>query len=401
MMRIPTMTQFIHQASAISTQYDKMSRLQLQASSGKKLIDSSDDPVLASQIKLTEDFISKLQGYSNNSALAVGRSQLFSNTVQSSLGAISDAQSVIQQAQNGTLNDNDRANLAKRLQGDLANIFSLANTRDVNGEYIYSGFNTSTPPYALIGSSYQYQGGLRQSLIDIGQSVSALFDEVGFNVFGNIPLGNGTFTVTADPGNTGTAYTSAGSVSPSFVSDTYTITFSTNGSNQLVYDITGAASGTVVTGQVFPSGKNADLSFNGVSLTISGQPQAGDTFQIAPSDTQNIFDTMQSAINVLQSPASNIGIFKQTLSQVGASLDQAFNHFVTYQSDTGTRSAALNAQLTTNKELIDNQKIVLGNIGDAHMDEVLSSLSQQSLALQLTQASYLKMQEILSSLLKM
>lgn len=110
-MRIPTFTQFQHQAEMISKQYDNLSTLQTEASTGKKLINASDDPVLAAQVNSIQDYINKLTTYDHNGKLTTTRYSLFNTTIQNSINAVSDVQSLILQAKNGTLKDSDRASL--------------------------------------------------------------------------------------------------------------------------------------------------------------------------------------------------------------------------------------------------------------------------------------------------
>ena len=408
-MRMSTFGQFVHQSSYISKEFDKMGKLMQQAESGKKLLRSSDDPVLANQIKSKQDFINTLQGYSDNGLIAQSRSSILNISAQSAGNIVGQINTLIKQAQDGTKSDADRLTISKQLQGSLASLINLANTQDANGQYIFSGSNPSSPAYMQINGQYQYQGA-DSSSINIAPGISTIYGESGYHVFGDTYTGNGTFTVSASNTNTGTAFTTPGSVvnSSAYVADTYTLSFGTNGAGNLVYQIVGATSGQVVPAlpATFPAGapvyqSGADINFNGISVNINGEPAVGDTFQIQPSTKQDVFDSTQSLIDLLKNPVTNKGQFNQAINQLAASFDQIESHLSAYISEGGTRSATIDTQVATNKTLMTSQVTTLSNLEDIDLPQIYSAISQQSLVLQATQEGYLKMQDVLSKLLQL
>ena len=84
-MRVPTVSLFRDQAELLTQQYEDVGVLQAQADSGLKLQNSSDDPVLALQIKSVSDYINSLQSYGTNGILAQNRSKLFETSTQNGL----------------------------------------------------------------------------------------------------------------------------------------------------------------------------------------------------------------------------------------------------------------------------------------------------------------------------
>ncbi|MEO8400433.1 MAG: flagellar hook-associated protein FlgL [Gammaproteobacteria bacterium] len=408
-MRIPTFGMYQRESGQISQMYDSLGKLIQQADSGKKLIHSSDDPVLAHQIKSKEDYVNTLQSYFDNGVLAGSHATLFTTSAQSAVNVTSQIQTLLKSAQSGTKNDSDRASIAEQLKGYLSNMASIANTQDGSGEFIYAGNNSDAPAYILVNGVYQYQGGSSQTQVNIAPEISTLYTDVGSEVFGNIYDGNGTFTVTAGSGNTGGASTTPGAVinSASYVADTYTITFGTNGGS-LVYQVVGATSGQVIPAlpATFPAGAptytgSSDVNFNGISLHINGTPSVGDTFQIQPSTRQDVFGSLQNLITLLQTPNTNPAKLDQALIQADASFGQISNHLVTYMSQAGTASSAVKAQVDANRDIIHNQTITINDLANADIGQVYSALSQQSLALQATIGGYMKMQDTLNKLLQM
>src|SRR3990167_3549938 len=99
MMRIPTFHQFQQQSALISKQFDDMNKLMLQASTGHRIQASSEDPVLANQIKSHEDFISGIDNYYNNGVLAQNRSSLFSSSMHGSIDVLTEINTLVSKAQ--------------------------------------------------------------------------------------------------------------------------------------------------------------------------------------------------------------------------------------------------------------------------------------------------------------
>ena len=76
-------------------------------------------------------------------------------------GTLSDVTNLLQNAQelvvsagNGTLNDSSRRAIATELRGNLDELLGLANRTDGNGQYLFSGFQGSTKPFADTGSGH-------------------------------------------------------------------------------------------------------------------------------------------------------------------------------------------------------------------------------------------------------
>lgn len=409
-MRIPTFSQFQRNGELISQQFTALNRLNTQIITGKKIQSSSEDPVLASQIKEQSTFIDNMNHYFNNGVLAQNRMQLFSTTMQNSLNVVGDIRTQINKAQGGILSDQNRQAIAQQLQGDLSLLLNYANTADANGSYIFGGYNSNTPPYALMSGSYEYQGGFGRSYVEINDNVSTLFYESGFSVFSDIFNGNGAFTINANSGNTGTAYTSAGSIidQSSYVEDTYTLTFVTNSSGELAYQVVGAASGQVipplptpVPGGAPKFDPKASINFNGISFSVDGVPKAGDVFTVQPSVQENVFNSLQGLITLLQSPLTNSGDFNQKLTQISASFAQIASHLTVYQSEIGTIANAVDNQIQQNQSVLTNSSIALSGLEDAPLEQVSASLMQKQLSLQATTECYLKLQETLMQILKL
>lgn len=406
-MRMPTFNQFQRHIESLALQFQQMNKLIEQANSGQKIQVSSEDPILASQIKSTQRMIENLDSYTNNEILAKHRSELFADTIKDSADKVAQIKTLILKAQDGTLSDKDRMSIAEQLKGSLTSLVAQANTHDADGNYIFSGFNSNTMPFELVNGSYVYQGGLSQSFIDIGPNVSTLFYESGYSVFGNIYDGNGTYTINANSSNTGSMVTTPGSVNPGYVADTYTMTFVTNSSGQLAYQIVGANSGQVIPPSpgTLPDDapaylNDSSITFNGINFHTSGSPAVGDSLTIQPSTAQNVFNATQNLIDALESPVTNRAQFTQTLSQLSATFNGIADHFSSNLTRFGTQAAAVSTQIKNNADTSVRHLKTLQGLSEVNPEEVYSAIASKSIALQASQAGYMKLQETLLALLR-
>ena len=384
----------------------------LSISTQKKIQNSSDDPVLASQIKSMSSYIENLKSYDTNGVLAQNRAELYASTMQDAVNIMAKINELTQQAKTDTLNNGDRVNLANELDSYLIRMTNLANVQDGNGNYIYSGLNTDAPSFVMENGSYVYQGSFDTTSVNIAPNVTTVYNESGYSVFGEIPTGNGTFTIKQNPGNTGSVFTSPGNVvsNANYVPDTYTILFVTNSAGHMAYQVTGAASGQVVPAPpaTTPADapeytSNININFNGMNINLNGAPDIGDSFVVEPSKKQNVFNTIQNLIKILKTPVytpADKANFNQNLTQTSESLLQISGHFQSHLSTVGSRAAAIDNQIESNAQNQTQQNIILGSISNIDPYEVISQFTQEKTTLEITQQVYMKVQEALNNFIK-
>jgi flagellar hook-associated protein 3 FlgL len=137
--------------------YNTMSKQHTQVSTGKAFQSASEDPVNAVKSMDINSEIKKTEQYEKY----IGDAESMLNEQEVALSGISDAlveiQEVLQQALNGTYNDNDKKSLAEVVDSVKDNIVSLLN-KDYGGKYIFGGWNTSTAPVVNDSETYTYNG---------------------------------------------------------------------------------------------------------------------------------------------------------------------------------------------------------------------------------------------------
>lgn len=183
-MRISTQMMYQQNMRGITNAQAEWMKYGEQMSSGKRVINPSDDPIAASQAVVLS------QAQAQNSQFALARTfatqkvSLEENVLNQVTTAIQTAQEKIVSAGNGTLSDDDRASLATDLQGIRDQLMNLANSTDGNGRYIFAGYKTETPPFAQADGSYN--GGTESIKQQVDSARSMVIGHIGSDIFNSI-----------------------------------------------------------------------------------------------------------------------------------------------------------------------------------------------------------------------
>ncbi len=182
---------FIYQTNQLQNQQNT---LQNEATTGLKLSLPEDDPGGMSQALQLQTESSTNTQYQNNIT------QL-QNSATTSYNALNGLQTLISQANtiassvDGTTSATQMASYATEIGGIIQQALQLANTQDSQGNYIFGGTNSSTPPFAattdasgnVTGVTYQGNTTLAQAQIAPNVTVSA--QTLGANTTGSGPRG--------------------------------------------------------------------------------------------------------------------------------------------------------------------------------------------------------------------
>jgi flagellar hook-associated protein 3 FlgL len=402
-MRISTKQLQLLGTNAILQQQAELSDVQLQLATGKRILHPSDDPFSSTKATAVKEGLSVTRQYQENINIAVNRLSLSESTLASANTVLQRIRELALQANNDSSTTGDREILATEVRRRLDELLSLANSKDANGEYIFSGFKGSTRPYTqLSDGSFSYNGDQGQRFLQISQTRQLAVTESGHDTFSNIKNGNGTFTIDASTSNSGTGIIDQGSVDGTFISDTYTISFVTNSAGELAYTVSGATSGQLIPPlpAAIPANapayeEGAEFTFNGVSTSIKGTPVVGDTFTVSPSTSQDVFTTVQNLINTLESGAINPDARALVHNEINAFLvdvDQAMDNLVRIRASVGSRLNTAEDQQNTNEDGILNQSATLSKIEDLDYAEAVSRFNLQKVGLEAAQQAYIRVQ---------
>jgi flagellar hook-associated protein 3 FlgL len=183
-MRLSTLYMFKQSAESMSKRISDNNDVYLRLSAGKSLLRASDDPKGATDAVKYQDALAKLEMY--RSARGDARSAMeHEDHILSSVGELltTNLTEKIVSAQTGTWNEDDLRALGKEIAGIRANLMDLANSRDGNGRYIFSGFKTDAPAFSDDGT---YMGGRDPRKQTVTDNTEMQVSHLGSEVFGDI-----------------------------------------------------------------------------------------------------------------------------------------------------------------------------------------------------------------------
>lgn len=404
MMRISTSWQYQQSLSTMLDQQAELSQTQNEVSTGKAINVASDNPIGAAQIVGLNHMLAENTQYNTNITSTNTRLSTETSTLGTVSNVLNSVNDIALGAINSAMSSSDLSNMATQLTQYRDQLVQLANTTDANGQALFAGTSNTTTPFVQNSSTgaVTYTGNSQQSYAAIGQGLQVANGDPGAGLFMNLPAGNGSFVASAGSGNTGTLVVGANSVTSTtaFQAATAsgplndTITFGANGT----YAVTDASgnpvtdsSGNPITGTYTDGGS---ISFNGMSVTMSGTPAAGDKVSVqsdSSANTQDVFTTLNNMITALQSGGSSAQI-SNTLNRQLESLGQAMNSVSTTQVAVGSRMDTLQQQQSDYSDLGLTYQTALTDVQNVDMATAISNLSLQSTALQASQQVFAKIQ---------
>lgn len=387
-MRIATIGSFNRNVGLMQELQAALDRTQRQIASGNRLLSPSDDPIAAGRALELNEALTRINQFDRNGIAARNRLSVEESALSDATNILQRVRELALQANNATQNNDTKAQIAAEMRGHLDALVQLANRRDGNGNYLFSGNMDATEPVSLGGGTYTYNGDQSQRFIQIGESRQIADGDTGFDVFFQIRNGNGVFAATPSPANSGTGITGPGSVvdPTQYDRDTYTIRF-ISANNYEVED----SSATVVASGVFDEGEA--IAFQGIEISINGSPAVGDEFEVAPSTYQSMFATIDNLASALESPSSDDSSRAHQSNAVNTqilSLDQSIDKVLEIRSSVGSRLNAVENEADSNSSLSLALNQTLGEIQDLDYAEALSRLSLEITTLEAAQQAFVR-----------
>ncbi len=370
--------------NAINSLESSIATTQDEISSGESFTTASQNPVAAGTVNTYDQALAQSQQYAANGLSAQTDLNTESSALTQVTNELQSLRDLALEANSGTLQSGDRSALATQAVQIQNSLLALANTQNGSGDYIFGGFATQTQPFALTATGATYSGdqGTQQVQIAAGQTV--VTGDNGDAVFNQIKTGNGTFTVAAGAGNTGTGLIGATTVTDaaSYNGGTYQIEFTPAGGG--AYNIVNGAGATVGSG-TYTSGSN--ISFDGLQIALSGTPAAGDTFTVAPSTNQSIFTTVQDLVTTLNGGTSGTAL-SNSITGLLNNIDRALTNISNTQSSVGGRLNAITTQQSVQTTQQTQLQTSISSLQGLNSAAAITQLDQENTTLQAALQAY-------------
>lgn len=392
-MRVTNSLIYTVNSNLLNKQQAKVFYTQQQVTTGQRMLTAADDPAAAARA------LEVTQAQAMNNRFATNMTPLKNNLTMEDgiLGNIStmlqDMKGVIAGAGNAALTDAERQAIAQQVQGSLQQLLGQANSTDGAGTYMFSGTQGSTVPFALTSTGIQYQGDNGQRLVQASVSRQISASDNGYDVFMRAKNGNGTFQVQPAATNTGGAVATQGGVINAglLTGNNYQVAFSVAG-GATTYTVTNVSTGVqVVPATSYVSGQS--ITVDGMQFSIKGTPANGDTFNVSPSKAQDIFTTLTSLVNALNTPvttgsATGNAAYQQALINAAGGIDNALNQVLSVRASVGARLSEVDTIQSMNDTLALQYSTELSQLRDLDYNKAITDLASQTTALTAAQKAY-------------
>jgi len=379
----------------ISAHQSAIAHNQVQLSTGNRIIRPSDDPVGAAQLAGFERDLGTIEQYQRNIGVARGDMMLIDDALADASSLLQNAREESVRALNGIMTDQDRKGIAQEIRQIADQLLAVANTSDEAGRFVFAGFQANTKPFVAVGGGViSFQGDDGQRSVQIGDEIRVRTNESGSSVFHAPRNGNGTFSVSTEPGNTGGGIIDVGTVTDrsAYLGESYVIRFTAADT----FDIIDVGTGTTVAAAQ-PYQDGAAIQIGGIQTAITGQPAAGDGFLIEPARDQSVFETLENLASALEQ--STQGVADQARSTQGlqnalADVTQNMERVREVRSGLGPRLQTLDSQEQANSQEEIRIQSAIADVGGLDYAEAIGRLTSRIQVLEAAQQSFVRIQNL-------
>lgn len=391
-VRISFLQGFNTGLSGILRGQDQVFKTQEQISSGRRVVTPADDPVASARIIQVNQELSLVNQYVDNTDAVENRLKLAENQLEQLNELYIRLKELTISTGNISYDPIQRQAIASEMDTRLAEMVDLANTRDVNGEYIFAGFQGGAIPFVQQSNGeFAYNGDDGQRFVQIASTTDVPISDSGNKIFMNIAAPNNRFDVVANGNNTGSAVYTSGTVSNQATYDAsyptdYVIEFSSP-TTYFVRDENGA----IILPNPQPYTAGTPISFNGADVTINGVPAAGDTFLVNSTGNLDILSAtynFSEQLKVLTNSAVDLATLDVARDDMLTSISNAQSALNKVVAEIGARGNTVESvrNLHDGVELVNQE--VLSELRDLDYAEAISRLSLETFTLEAAQQTF-------------
>ncbi|WP_420997263.1 flagellar hook-associated protein FlgL [Cupriavidus sp. 30B13] len=401
-MRIASSTLYQLGLASMNSQQGALMHVQQQLGTGNRILTPSDDPVGSTRALIVSQSNAINNQYATSRKQANTNLSMELNSLNSVTTVIQNIQTLVVQAGNGTMSDADRASMASSLQDAYNQLLGLANADDGNGQFLFAGYQSATPPFSKNGSgAVQYGGDTGQQLLQVDVARQMPTNDNGYSIFMSVQ-NTATYVASAPAGNTGTATFSAVSVTDPTNPDygkNLSINFATDTvTGKMQYQLMdNSSTPPAPIGTPIDYTDGAGIQIGGLSLSVTGAPKDGDVVNLQPAQQAgtDIFANLQAAITALNKPIvsdADRAALSNVLATTNRKMANSLDNVSTVQSSVGSRMQELDALDTIGSNRTLNYKQTLSGLQDLDYYSAITEYYQRQTALQAAQQSFMQIQ---------
>lgn len=179
-MKVTQMALYRNLFRNIEKSSNTANKLYLQAATGSKLQQASDNPAVVGITLASRTAISETERYLNTIAGTQENLDILDGFLDGAEDILVRAKEIAIYAGNGTLSAADRETLAAEVENLKASLLDIANAQ-VDGKYLFSGYADTSMPFS--GDPISYQGTNDHKMVEISSGRTVQTSLTGSEVF--------------------------------------------------------------------------------------------------------------------------------------------------------------------------------------------------------------------------
>ena len=391
-LRISTAGMYAQGLAALLNRQQELARTQQQMTSGNKLTRAADDPSGAAQAQTLDHLLSTLDAFGRNANVLEQRLHLQEQALSDGGDVLTRARELAVQANNATMSQSDRKQIAGEILQLRAQLLSIGNRDDGSGRALFAGQRDGVVPFADAAGVVSYAGDDGQNQVDISPELALADTDAGSAVFLRVRTGNGEILGSAASANTGTSVLQSTEVvdHAAWPAAMLQLKFTAPNAYQLV-----DGGGTVLASGSYAPGDT--ITAAGVRVRLTGAPATGDSFTMQPAPNQDIFATLQSladALNTTAATPAERARQDNSLGQAIGSIGTAQDHLMAVRATTGSRLSALDDTADARAAQDESMRTTLSGLRDTDYAQAASQLSLELTAIQAAQTTIKQVQTL-------
>ena len=410
-MTMSTSLMFDRAISQMGLTQDRLSKSQMQLTTGKELLKPSDAPEQSVNINRLKSAIDRQKSYLVTINTVQDKLKQQETAVDKASDVITRLKELTVQAANDTYSPQDRKLIDIEVRELRDQLLSLANTQDVNGNYIFSGARTAKAAFGVdINGRAFYQGDQTVNPGSVGDQRDVQINRSGTNPFGMVVR-----TVTGDNsspampqksllGNFTDAKTNISTQDFSLTITTgagaKTVKIPANGSSpEKIVDAINSQLANGVKATLYPS-----TDGNAYQILLTGQTGGANDFEVTTTKPGGLeFKTLQQASDAV-GPENRVGVgFFEVIEDLSAALQsndakriqRAVGEVGSLQDKLTSATAHIGASMNTlesQQSLAEEAQLRLekmrSDTEDIDYQAAITKLNKDMLALQAGQSAF-------------
>ena len=397
-MRVTFNSKFNQSLDGILNTQKRLLPAQDQMIKQTKILTPADDPSGSAKVLGVGQNLSQLAQYEQN-GIAVKNNLGVEETVLASIRTAMDRARVLAIASgNGSYSESEREAVASEIEGIQQQLFDLMNSRNVEGGYLFSGFQDGLQAFSLDASTgkYVFNGDDGQKALQVSPGVTLAVNDSGKKVFDSVQVRpQPSAPVIAVAGPTSAA---VNVINPDVFNSYYINNYDkvTPANNTLSVELTAPSNYQVLRGGVpivpavtgaYTSGQ--PISFNGLEIVITGPAGAGRVdFTLPAPEKTNILNTLSELMTALRTPGPVTNTFQSSVAKAVGEIDDASTSVASARSAIGGRINVLDSINGSNADLEILATQYQADIAEVDFSKVIAELTKEETALQAVQSTF-------------